>query len=367
MIVAEDTYDSLVDTIYGVIFGEATWDMFLGRWNEIVPGGKTTLFYHDPTRAEGASHIDKGFSDEWVESYSDHFASINPWAPAMSVMPMWRGFLSEELLPREAFVKTEFYNDFWKQCGETAIGMALVKRDGRMFNISSSIANGGPEDNRVYADTFTRLAPHLHRAVRYFEAGKGEKSADELGGRLFDAIGVGVLLVGDGGKLLSASAVGEQALSEGRSVRLDLQGKVWLADADANACLGRLLSQWRDGERQQVLDVNGVKLTLVRLQKSARIQFFDAPSIAIIIEPSAKPVAMDVPGLGGKFGLTRAEIKIMQGLLHGSSITDIAIESNRSRETIRSQLKSVFAKTGVNSQSELLRLVYFSEQARRNN
>ncbi len=50
---------------------------------------------------------------------------------------------------------------------------------------------------------------------------------------------------------------------------------------------------------------------------------------------------MDVPGLGGKFGLTRAEIKIMQGLLHGSSITDIAIEKQPSRETIRSQLKSV--------------------------
>ena len=113
--------------------------------------------------------------------------------------------------------------------------------------------------------------------------------------------------------------------------------------------------------------VDGERLTLIRLQKSTRIQFFDAPSLAIIIEPSSKPVSMDVPRLGGQFGLTRAEIKIMQGLLHGSSITDIAIESNRSRETIRSQLKSVFAKTGVNSQSELLRLVYFSEQARRNN
>jgi len=367
MIVAEDTYDSLVDTIYGVIFGEATWDMFLGRWNDIVPGGRTTLFYHDPTRAEGASHIDKGFSEDWVESYADHFAAVNPWSPSMSVMPMWRGFLSEELLPRESFVKTEFYNDFWKQCGETAIGMALVKRGGQMFNISSSIAGGEPDENRVYADTLTRLAPHLHRAVRYFEAGRGEKSVDEMGGRLFDAIGVGVLLVGDGGRLSSANDVGERALAEGRAVRLDLQGRVCIADADANACLGRLLSQWRDGERQQVVTVDGEKLTLIRLQKSARIQFFDAPSLAIIIEQSAKPVAMDVPGLGGKFGLTKAEIKIMQGLLHGSSITDIAIESNRSRETIRSQLKSVFAKTGVNSQSELLRLVYFSEQTRRNN
>jgi DNA-binding CsgD family transcriptional regulator len=365
MVVAENTYDSLVDSIYGVIFGDGTWDMFLGRWNEIVPGGRTTLFYHDPDRAEGASHIDKGFSEDWVESYSNHFASVNPWAPSMSVMPMWRGLLAEELLPRADFIKTEFYNDFWKSCGETAIGMALVKRDGRMFNISTSIENGGPEDNRVYADMLTRMAPHLHRAVRYFEAGQTDKGADEIGGRLFDAIGVGVLLVGQGGKLLSASAVGEQALANGRSVRLDFHGRVCLADDDADARYSRLLAQWRDGERQQVIDVNGTKLTLVRLQKSARVQFFDSPSIAIIIEPPVKAAVVDMPQLGGRFGLTKAEIRIMHGLLQGSSINDLAVEGNRSRETIRSQLKSVFAKTGVKSQTELLRLVYRNSRDRR--
>lgn len=364
MIVAEDTYDSLVDTIYGVIFGEATWDMFLGRWNEIIPGGRTTLFYHDPARAEGASHIDRGFSDEWVESYASHFASINPWGDAMSRMPMWQGFVAEELFPRAAFEKTEFYNDFWKQCGQTAIGMALVKRDGQLFNISSSIASGEPEDNQIYADMLTRLAPHLHRAVRYFEAGQGEKSLNELGGRLFDAIGVGVLLVGDGGKLISASDVGQKALESGQCVRLGSQGKVCITDVDADARLNGLLAQWRDGERQQVIKVNETKLTIVRLQKSARLRFFDAPTVAIIIEKAARRVATDVPQLADRFGLTKAEMKIMSGLLGGSSIADLAVESNRSRETIRSQLKSVFSKTGVNSQSELLRLVYFSEQTR---
>jgi DNA-binding CsgD family transcriptional regulator len=364
MTVAEETYDGLVDTIYGVIFGEATWDMFLGRWNEIIPGGRTTLFCHDPARAAGASHIDKGFSEEWVESYANHFASVNPWGEAMSRMPMWKGFVAEELFPRATFEKTEFYNDFWKQCGRTAIGMALVKRGDQLFNISSSIASGEPEDNQIYADMLTRLAPHLHRAVRYFEAGQSEKSLNELGGRLFDAIGVGVLLVGDGGRLISASEVGHKALESGQCVRLGIQGNVCLTDADADARLTRLLGQWRDGERQQVMSSSAAKLTIVRLQKSARLGFFDSPSVAIIIEKPAMPGAADIPQLAGKFGLTKAEMKIMRGLLGGSSIADLAVESNRSRETIRSQLKSVFSKTGVNSQSELLRLVYFSEQTR---
>jgi DNA-binding CsgD family transcriptional regulator len=88
------------------------------------------------------------------------------------------------------------------------------------------------------------------------------------------------------------------------------------------------------------------------------------PAVAIIIEKPAAAAIADMPQLAGKFGLTKAEVKIMRGLLHGSTIADLAVESNRSRETIRSQLKSVFSKTGVNSQTELLRLVYFSEPTR---
>lgn len=54
------------------------------------------------------------------------------------------------------------------------------------------------------------------------------------------------------------------------------------------------------------------------------------------------------------FGFTRAEAAVLESLCLGESISQMAERTQRSRETIRSLLKRVFKKAGVNRQSELV-------------
>ena len=53
------------------------------------------------------------------------------------------------------------------------------------------------------------------------------------------------------------------------------------------------------------------------------------------------------------FGLSQAEIRICLFITDGYSVTRIAETSGKSEATIRSHLKAIFSKTGVNSQGEL--------------
>lgn len=53
------------------------------------------------------------------------------------------------------------------------------------------------------------------------------------------------------------------------------------------------------------------------------------------------------------FGLTPAEAKVARSLADGESISAIAEKASLSRETVRAQLGSVFAKTGTARQSDL--------------
>jgi len=57
------------------------------------------------------------------------------------------------------------------------------------------------------------------------------------------------------------------------------------------------------------------------------------------------------------FGLTGAEVEIVRGITLGHPVKDIAEARGRSAETVRTQLRSILAKTETHSQSELVRVV----------
>lgn len=57
------------------------------------------------------------------------------------------------------------------------------------------------------------------------------------------------------------------------------------------------------------------------------------------------------------FGLTSAEVDIVRGITLGQQVKDIAEARGRSAETVRTQLRSILAKTETHSQQELVRVV----------
>lgn len=60
-----------------------------------------------------------------------------------------------------------------------------------------------------------------------------------------------------------------------------------------------------------------------------------------------------VPLLEEAYGLTPAEIEVLEGLVEGGSVSTVAIERDRSVRTVRTQLTHIFGKLGLTSQTEL--------------
>jgi DNA-binding CsgD family transcriptional regulator len=84
---------------------------------------------------------------------------------------------------------------------------------------------------------------------------------------------------------------------------------------------------------------------------------FDATNIVMILTPVAKNIETSSSIIRGLFDLTATEAKITKKISDGTTIDQIAETMKVSKETIRTHLKNIFSKTGVNRQSQLVALI----------
>jgi DNA-binding CsgD family transcriptional regulator len=96
--------------------------------------------------------------------------------------------------------------------------------------------------------------------------------------------------------------------------------------------------------------------TLYPLVRSTRDPF--ASAVALIVEEPIQPrAAADPDTLSACFGLTSAEARTASAAGTGMAIDDIAALTRTGRETVRTHLKRVLAKTGTVRQAELVALL----------
>ncbi|WP_449473423.1 helix-turn-helix transcriptional regulator [Sphingobium chungangianum] len=77
-------------------------------------------------------------------------------------------------------------------------------------------------------------------------------------------------------------------------------------------------------------------------------------AILVLRDPAAQ-AAWPAETLARLFGLSAAEALLASKLAKGASLEEAAMELGISRNTVRSQLQSIFLKTGINRQSDLIR------------
>jgi len=91
--------------------------------------------------------------------------------------------------------------------------------------------------------------------------------------------------------------------------------------------------------------------------RGAAQDVFTAGDILLIVTELRVGAAPDATLLHGLFDLTPAEARVARAIAAGRPAPEIARAHGVSGETVRTQLRAVFAKTGVSRQVELVRLL----------
>ncbi|MDH4985574.1 helix-turn-helix transcriptional regulator [Aminobacter anthyllidis] len=145
----------------------------------------------------------------------------------------------------------------------------------------------------------------------------------------------------------------------------DGSARAQITDKKADVLLENALSALANGTRRGIVQSFPIKgadgkpssvAHLLPVRGSAHDLFSRMNSILVVM-PLPGPGAPPVKVLQALFDLTPSEARIASALADGRTIDAIGMDFGIARETVRSHLRSIFAKSGVSKQSSLVRLL----------
>jgi DNA-binding CsgD family transcriptional regulator/PAS domain-containing protein len=374
--VPEVSDESLLEPLYQTVGDPVAWRSFLDHLSQAYGDGIGTLMMHD--FATGAAFAETPpFADAAAKtSYTAYYAGLNPWLATGALRAAGSTMVSDALLPFDALRRTEFYNDWCRpQNIGGGVGIMLERDHRRMMSLTVLLSRKTMDREGDLTGRLKRLAPHLLRVAqlnRQLAALEARAAAAE--GAL-DRLATAMLVLSADGQVLHLNPQAERILSAGDGIiqrggrleanRVDesqqLRGLVAAAaaaPADIAVQPGGVMTvARRSGRRPYEVLVAPISGTTLKLG-------FGGALVAVFIRTPEAKVTTPVEWLRQLYGLTAAEARLMQALLAGDSLDEVAARFAVTRETVRTQLKAIFQKTGAASQSDLIRMGIGSLTAR---
>jgi DNA-binding CsgD family transcriptional regulator len=176
-----------------------------------------------------------------------------------------------------------------------------------------------------------------------------------------DALKVGVVLASADSRILYANRAAQEMMRDGGPLR-DCGGVLRAEGGAASA-------EIRAAIRRAAHSVGGIRMSgsAVRLTGEGEVpvvarvlplaggEVEPAAVVAVFINPAVDDAA-SARAVSAAFGLTPAETRVLGRVLSGSSVAEAAAGLGVAASTARTHLDSIFAKTGVSRQYQLLRL-----------
>lgn len=344
---------NLIDEIYEAAVVPERWAGVLDRLAARAGGVGTILFAASPNRFQWtASRAIQDVTAEWVAS---PFVADN--LRGKRLVPLYEPrFLTDlDAIALEELEQDPFYRDFlrprgWGWCVGTSI--RATSGDSIVFSIERLYADGPvPRETAAALDQFR---PHLARASIIaarlgLERARASVAALEL-------IGLPAAIITGRHSVLAAN----ELITACGAFEIGAFDRVRLSDPMANKRLQLHFDVAGDAGLSFPIRATAGRPAfvahLVPLRRAGLDVFSGAAQLFYLTEVGrgAAPSAAILEAL---FDLSPAEAKVTRLLLSGGTVAGIANSHGIRPETVRGQLKSVFAKTGVRRQAELIQLL----------
>jgi DNA-binding CsgD family transcriptional regulator len=368
----------LLGDIYQAGLEPERWPDVIARMSQSFEADLACIYTPFPVRPEQALYLTHNFTREMEQAYSAYYHRLDEWTQhALRLGRYIQGAvaLGEEIVPQSELRRTEYYHDFLKPNDmEWMVTTALL--DGRSEGPATHMSFTRHRGREAYDGEGKRLiqllAPHVRRALlthwRLTEARLGAQAHDAA----LDHLGYGVLLLDESGRAVYLNPLAEALLrrEDGLGLR---DGRPRARRAEDDQALARLVHQAglgiggglcverTAGPEGQPPPPYRLSATPARAESRPALpgapDVLAAPRVLLLVQDPDRPASSNgLAHFAHPRHITAAELRVLELLLHGLAPKAIAERLNLGVRTVRSQLSSLYAKTGTHTQRELVAL-----------
>jgi len=350
-----------VDRIYEAAMVPELWPAVFDDFGAVAGCDKAGMFVMDvgrPQPVKGGVFNERGQEAARI-CFDEGWIGRSTQAAKITTIPDPRFFGDLEIFTREEIDNDPYYQEFLRPHGLSWGAGTFIDgptHDKIIVTTHRAYERGPLEPAQIAA--LTALRPHLSRAA--FLSARLELDRMSAATQALARLGLPAGCLNTQGRLVLANGLFEALMPDPFADRRD---RLRIVERGGDMRLGELIAQAGTG-------ASGGGTVLVRADDGkARLIVHLLPVVrssrSIFSDIDWLVVALPVNGrrgirsgvLEGLFDLTVSEARIAREIAGGANLLQVATATGYTHETVRSYLKAVFAKTGVNRQSELLNLL----------
>lgn len=355
-------FDATVAALYETVLDPTHWDRAIEHVSRLFDAPRVALFDYDFVAAEATNFRVVGHDPQVTRAYAAYYHTMDPGRAAAMPAKVGEWLADEQLLDLEASADQEYVRDFALRSHIARLAGCKVAGDEqhcRFLSISRPL--DAPRFGEAGRQTYRALEPHLRRVDALQRRIDPLASGQALARIALDRLQAAVFVLDSQRRVLYANTATGGLLAKGVGLGVSRLRLI----CSAQACDERL--EWivrsacgtlrRGGAlRVQRPEASDLLVSILPIPETHGLAASASRPLALVVvnDPDAERVPADI--LRFMFALTPSEAALMSALSQGVSAMQWAQSRGSSIATVRTQLRSLFEKTGVDSQVQLVRL-----------
>ncbi len=363
-------YEKIIGAIYDSAANPELWPDALSLIRDSVQGAYALVGFIDTSALETDNVVfirrNSVWDEEWLKRLEGFLNQMSEHGGMSGELD--QGWSQLHSIDEAKFQQSEFYRHWVRPQGlRDTINTPYLKRNTivGMLSVPCLDTRGPYEQSEI--DFITRIAPHVRRAMMISDVADKGRMAQQLYRSVLDQLSAAVFVVGASGRLAFTNASGDEILSQGEL--LQLRGGILCATTAGPAALSLGEAIGRAVRGDVAIGISGIGIPLFGTS-GARAAAYVLPiagkDIRGAIGPGhcmvfvagrgeQQPIVMEV--LRTLFDLTAMEARVAMLIAAGDGPAAISEGLGNSVSTVRTHLKSCYAKTGAGDQTALGSLV----------